>query len=213
MTERQGPSMRLPKVRRVTGVLAVTGVLLATTAGPALAEGVHEGNPVSVAFPDLDVPVGGSGVDPLGPNIWSTIGPTTLTEAKVTYHLTGLKNVHLTPSKDGGGDCTQPSPTRVTCTDPRDLSFEGETIELYLPVVVTAAKSATAGDTGQVTITFSAKGVAPITGTSKIRVTGDRSSLPVTGSTTALLGAIGVLLLGIGALGVLAARRRVRFVS
>jgi hypothetical protein len=71
--------------------------------------------------------------------------------------------MRLTPSK-GRGECVKPSPARVVCSEPRELSFEGETIEQYLPVVVKAAETAKTGDTGTVIITFSAKGLAPITG-------------------------------------------------
>jgi hypothetical protein len=192
--------------RRLTGVLAVASVLVATVVGPAQAGGIHRGDPISVAFPDIDVPVGGAAVDPLGPNLWST-GPTKLTEAKVTYNLSGVAGVQLTPSK-GGGKCVKPSPTRVACSDPRELSFEGETIEQYLPVVVTAAKTAKTGDTGTVTITFSAKGLAPITGHSEVHIVDGRESLAVTGPMSTLTGEVGLLLLGAGVVGVLATRRR-----
>src|SRR5690349_5580018 len=129
---------------RLTGALAVAGVLLAAaSAGPARADGIHRGDPISAAFPDIEVPVGGTAVDPLGPSLWST-GPTKLTGAKVTYRLSGAAGVRLTPGR-GGGACVKPSPIRVVCADPRELTFEGETIELYLPVVVTAAKTAESG--------------------------------------------------------------------
>jgi hypothetical protein len=201
--------------RRLTGVLAVAGVLLATVVGPAQAEGIHRG-PVSVAFPDIEVPAGGTAVDPLGPSLWST-GPAKvekLTEVKVTYDLSGIAGVRLTPSKGGGGECVTPSRTRVVCSDPRELTFEGETIEQYLPVVVTAATTAKPGDTGTVTITISAKGLAPITGISKVHVVDGRERLPVTGPMAGLIGGIGLLLLGGGVVGVLAARRRrARFIA
>ncbi|MEV6597972.1 hypothetical protein AB0M36_13990 [Actinoplanes sp. NPDC051346] len=198
--------------RRLTGALAVAGALLATVAGPAQAEGVHRGDPISAAFPDIKVPVGGTAIDLLGPNLWST-GPTKLTGAKVTYDLSGVAGVRITPS-DGRGDCVKPSPTRVICSEPGELSFEGETIESYLPVVVKAAKSARVGDTGTVTITFSAKGLAPITGTSNVRVVAGRGSLATTGPTAGLISGIGLLLLAAGTVGVLAARRRrARFIA
>jgi len=205
--------MRHLYARRLTGVLAVAGVLLATVVGPAQAGGIHRGDPISAAFPDIEVPAGGTAVDPLGPSLWST-GPTKLTEAKVTYDLRGVAGVQLTPSKDGGGECVKPSPTRVVCSDPRELSFEGETIELYLPVVVKAAKTAKTGDTGTVTITFSAKGLAPITGVSEVRVVDGRENLAATGPMAGLIGGTGLLLLGAGVAGVLAARRRrTRFIA
>jgi hypothetical protein len=201
--------------RRLTGVLAVAGVLLATVVGPAQAGGIHRG-PVSVAFPDIDVPAGGTAVDPLGPSLWST-GPAKvekLTEVKVSYDLKGVAGVQLTPSKIGGGECVTPSPARVVCSDPRELTFEGETIEQYLPVVVTAAKTAKVGDTGTVTITISATDLATITGTSEVHVVGGRESLPVTGPMAGLIGGIGLLLLGAGLVGVLAGRRRrARFIA
>jgi hypothetical protein len=202
--------------RRLTGVLAVAGVLLATVVGPAQAGGIHRGGPVSVAFPDIEVPAGGTAVDPLGPSLWST-GPEKvekLTEAKVAYDLSGVAGVQLTPSKDNGGECVKPSRTRVVCSDPRELSFEGETIEQYLPVVVKAATTAKPGDTGTVTITFSAEGLAPITGISEVRVVDGRESLAVTGPKAGSIGGIGLLLLGAGVVGVLAARRRrARFIA
>ncbi|GGQ70019.1 hypothetical protein [Couchioplanes azureus] len=203
--------MRHLYARRLTGALAVTGALLATVAGPALAGGIHRGDPISAAFPDIKVPVGGTAIDLLGPNLWST-GPTKLTGAKVTYDLTGAAGVRLVPS-GGRGDCVRPSPTRVVCSDPRELSFEGETIEGYLPVLVKAAGTARRGDTGTVTITFSAQGLAPITGTSEVRVVAG-SGLAVTGPMAGLIGGLGLLSLGAGAVGVLAARRRrTRFVA
>ncbi|MDI6099546.1 hypothetical protein QLQ12_13160 [Actinoplanes sp. NEAU-A12] len=206
--------MRHRCARLLTGVLATAGVLLATGLGPARAGAVHRDGPISAAFPDIEVPTGGTAVDPLGPNLWSTAGPVKLTEAKVSYHLSGAAGVRLTPGEDGGGECVAPSPNRVVCSDPRELSFEGETIEQYLPVVVTAAKSAKPGDTGTVTITFSAKGLTPITGVSKVDVIGDgRENLPITGPTAASLGGIGLLLLGAGVGSVLATRRRARFHS
>jgi hypothetical protein len=196
--------MRHANARRLAGTAAAAGVLLVTVAGPALAAA----GPVSAGFPDIEVPVGGTSVDPLGPSLWSTTGPMTLTGAKVTYELSGVAGVRITPSEIGGGDCVTPSSTRVICTDPRKLTFEGETIEQYLPVEVTAAKSAEPGSTGKVTITFSAKGVAAITGTSKVKVVG---GLPVTGPR---FGPAGLALLGMGAVGVFAARRRrARFVA
>jgi hypothetical protein len=199
--------------RRLTGVLAVAGVLLATVVGPARAGGIVRGDPISAAFPDIEVPVGGTAIDLLGPSLWST-GPTTLTEAKVTYDLSGVAGVQLTPSSEGGGECVKPSPTRVVCSDPRELSFEGETIEQYLPVVVKAARSAKIGDTGTVTITFSAKGLAPITGISEVQVVEGRESLAVTGPIAGLIGGVGLLFLGAGVVGVLATRRRrARFIA
>jgi len=199
-------------VQRLTGVLAVAGALLATAMGPAQADGIHRGDPISAAFPDIEVPAGGTAVDPLGPSLWST-GPTKLTEAKVAYDLSGVAGVRLIPG-EGSGECVKPSPSRVVCSDPRELSFEGETIELYLPMVVKAAKTARIGDTGTVTITFSAKGLAPITGISKVRIVDGRKSLAVTGPMAGLIGGIGLLLLGAGAVGVLAARRsRARFIA
>ncbi|GAA3346379.1 hypothetical protein GCM10020358_57130 [Amorphoplanes nipponensis] len=192
--------------RRLTGVLAVAGVLLVTGVGPARADGIHRGDPVSVAFPDIEVPVGGAAVDPLGPSLWST-GPTKLTGASVTYDLSGVAGVRLTPV-DGGGECVRPSPARVVCSDPRTLSFEGETIEQYLPVEVRAARTARTGDTGTVTITFSADGLAPITGRSRVRVVEGRTDLAATGPVAGLIGGLGGLVLGAGVAGVLATRRR-----
>ncbi|MEV4641244.1 hypothetical protein AB0J80_28270 [Actinoplanes sp. NPDC049548] len=205
--------MQHPYARRLTAVLAVAGVLV-TVAGPARAGGVQHSGPISVAFPDIEVPVGGTAVDLLGPNVWSTAGPRKLTGAKVTYDLSGVAGVRIAPSGQGGGDCVRPSRTRVVCSDPRELSFEGETIEQYLPVVVRAAKTAEAGDTGTVTITFSAEGVGPVTGTSEVRVVGGRRRLPVTGPTAGWIGGLGLLVLGAGVAGLLAARRRgARFVA
>ncbi|RZU52277.1 hypothetical protein EV385_4125 [Krasilnikovia cinnamomea] len=200
--------------RRLMGVLAVAGVLLATVAGPAQAGGVHNG-PISVAFPDIEVPVGGTAIDLLGPNVWHTSGPTQLTGAKVTYVLRGVPGVRISPAKDTRGDCVNPTPTRVSCSEPRTLTFEGETVEQYLPVEVKAAKTAKRGDTGTVTITFSADGVAPITGTSEVRViSGGGGRLPTTGPVAGLIGGLGLLLLGAGVVGVLAARRRrARFIA
>jgi hypothetical protein len=189
--------------RRLLGVPAAAAVLLLAVASPARAGDIYRGDPVSAAFPDIEVPVGGTAVDALGPNLWST-GPTKLTGAKVTYDLRGVTGVRLTPG-EGGGVCVTPSPTRVVCSDPRLLSFEGETIEQYLPVRVRAARSATAGRTGTVTITFSADGLAPITGHSEVRIIDGRETLAVTGPAT---GVIGVLALGAGVVGVAATRRR-----
>lgn len=195
-----------PYAQRLTGVLATAGVLLAAVAGPARAEGIVRGDPVSAAFPDIKVPVGGTAIDLLGPNLWST-GPTKLTGVKVTYDLSGVAGVRIAPAGHGG-ECVSPSRARVVCTDPRGLSFEGETVEQYLPVTVKAAGRAKAGDTGTVTITFSAQGLAPITGTSRVRVVAGREDLAATGPTAGPIGGIGLLLLGAGAVGVLAARRR-----
>jgi len=201
-----------PTARRLTGVLAVAGVLLAAMVGPAQAGGSHRADPVSAAFPDIEVPAGGTAVDPLGPSLWST-GPTKLSGAKVAYDLSGAAGVRLIPG-EGSGECVRPAPTRVVCSDPRELSFEGETIELYLPVVVKAARTARAGDTGKVTITFSAEGLAPITGVSEVHIVDGRDTLAATGPTAGLIGGIGLLLLGVGVAGVLPARRRrARFVA
>jgi hypothetical protein len=192
--------------RRLTGVLAVAGVLLVVVVGPAQAGDIVRGDPISAAFPDIEVPVGGTAIDLLGPNLWST-GQTKLTGAKVTYDLSGVAGVRLSPG-DGGGDCVEPSPTRVVCSDPRVLSFEGETVEQYLPVVVRAAKTAKVGDTGTVTITFSAKGLASITGISEVRIVDGRGSLAVTGPVAGVIGGIGLLSLGAGVVSVFASRRR-----
>ena len=189
--------------RRLLGAAAAATVLLLTVASPARAGDVYRGDPISAAFPDIEVPVGGTALDALGPNLWST-GPTELTGAKVTYDLRGVTGVRLTPG-EGGGVCVTPAPTRVVCSDPRVLSFEGETIEQYLPVRVRAARTATAGRTGTVTITFSAEGLAPITGHSEVRVVDGREDLAATGPAT---GVIGLLALGAGVLGVAATRRR-----
>jgi hypothetical protein len=203
--------MQLRYAWRLTGVLTVAGVLLATVVGPAQAGGIRQGDPVSVAFPDIKVPVGGTAVDLLGPSLWST-GPTKLTAAKVTYDWGGRAEVQLTPTREGG-ECVRPKPTRLVCSDPRVLTFEGETIEQYLPVVVKAARTADPGDTVTVTITFSAKGLAPIAGTSEVHIV-DGAELAVTGPTAGSLGGIGLLVIGGGVLGVLAARRRrPRFVA
>ncbi|WP_433717996.1 hypothetical protein ACQP2Y_27915 [Actinoplanes sp. CA-051413] len=189
--------------RRLLGVPAAAAVLLLTVASPARAADIYRGDPISAAFPDIEVPVGGTAVDALGPNLWST-GPTKLTGAKVIYDLRGVTGVRLTPRK-GGGVCVTPSPTRVVCSDPRVLSFEGETIEQYLPVLVKATRTATAGHTGTVTITFSAEGLAPIAGNSEVRIVDGRETLAATGPAT---GVIGLLALGAGVLGVAATRRR-----
>ncbi|MEU4624880.1 hypothetical protein AB0G04_33525 [Actinoplanes sp. NPDC023801] len=197
--------MRNSYMRRLGGVLAVAGVLLVIAGGPALAA-----DTVSAAFPDIEVPAGGTAVDPLGPSLWSTIGPTRLTGVKVTYELSGVDGVRIAPSGIGGGECGTSSSTRVVCTDPRGLSFEGETVEQYLPVVVTATGTAVAGDAGTVTITFSADGLTPIAGDSEVRVAGDRPNLPITGPPAPLTGAFGLLLVAAGAATVLATRRPVR---
>jgi hypothetical protein len=202
--------MKILNVRRLGGVLAAAGVLLVAAAGPARAA---EG-PIKIGLPDIEVPVGGSSIDLLGLNVWSTTGPAKYTGAKVTYELSGVSGVRLVLSHVGGGECTRPSPTRVECSDPRELSFEGETIEQYLPVEVRAAKSAEAGDSGTITVTFSADDVETLTDTSELRVIGDdQEALPVTGPTTWLIAAAGLLLLGAGLAGVLATRRRARFVA
>jgi hypothetical protein len=199
--------MPISYARRFTGVLAGAGALLAALAAPAQAVALHRDGPISAGFPDIEVPVGGTAIDLLGPVLWSTVGPTKVTGVKVTYELGGVAGVRIKPSPEGGGECTQPSPARVICTDPRGLSFEGETVEQYLPVVVSATGNAKAGDSGIVTITFSADGLTPITGTSEVLVTGDRPNLPVTGPPAWLTGALGLLLVGAGALAVLAGRR------
>ncbi|WIM93455.1 hypothetical protein ACTOB_005434 [Actinoplanes oblitus] len=191
---------------RLAGAAMAAGALLA---GPAWAGGSRQGGPVSAGFPDIQVPVGGVAVDPLGPSLWSTVGPTTLSGVRVSYDLRGVAGVRLTPSRDGGGECDQPSPTRVVCSDPRVLSFEGETIEQYLPVVVGASRAARPGSSGTVRIRFAADGVAPIVGSSEVQVVDGRGNLPVTGP--AWSGGIGLLLLGVGA--VLAAGRRTRSVA
>jgi hypothetical protein len=185
--------MRLRYLRRLTGVLVVAGVLLA---GPAGAAEVQRDERISAAFPDIDVPVGGTAIDLLGPNLWSTAGEVTLTGVKVSYELSGATGVRIAPNEDGRGDCEAPSPTRIVCTDPRDLTFEGETVEQYLPVVVKASRNATAGDTGKITITVTADDLTPITGVSTVHVVDGRDNLPVTGPMT---GWIGLLLLGAGA--------------
>ncbi|MEV6300671.1 hypothetical protein AB0M02_14785 [Actinoplanes sp. NPDC051861] len=165
----------------------------------------HDADPISAAFPDVEVPVGGTAIDPLGPNLWSTAGEVKLTGAKVTYELSGAAGVRITPSEQGGGECENPSTVRVVCTDPRVLSFEGETIEAYLPVVVKANRTAEVGDTGTVAVTFSADGIAPISGVSEVRVIDGRESLPITGPGPGLTGAA---VLSLGVLCVLVARRR-----
>ncbi|GAA4607672.1 hypothetical protein BJY16_006450 [Actinoplanes octamycinicus] len=196
------------KIREVSRASVVTaGLLLATVAAPAQAVGVREDGPVSIAVPDVEVVVGGAALDPLGPSLWSTTGVTSLTEVRVVYELRGAAGVRLTPGA-GGGECTRPAPARVVCTDPRGLTFEGETVEQYLPVVVTAARSAEAGDTGTVTVTFSASGLTPVTGVGEVRVVAGQDTLPVTGSPAGPVAVAGLLLLGAGAAGVLATGRR-----
>jgi hypothetical protein len=190
---------------RLAGALAVAGVLLATVVDPAQAGGIRRGDPVSAAFPDIDVPVGGTAVDLLGPNLWST-GPAKLTGAKVAYDLSGAAGVRLAAT-EYSGECVRPSPTRLVCSDPRELSFEGETIEQYLPVTVKTATTAHPGDTATVTITFSAEGLAPITGHSEVHIV-DGSELAATGPTAGSLGGLGLLMIGAGVAAVLVARRR-----
>ncbi|GIE80502.1 hypothetical protein Aph02nite_64520 [Actinoplanes philippinensis] len=165
--------------------------------------------PVGAGFPDVQVPVGGAAIDPLGPSLWSTTGPATLRGVTVTYDLKGVSGVRITPVAQGGGDCATPSPARVVCTDPRGLSFEGETVEAYLPVEVSASRSARPGDTGEVTITVTADGLTPITGVSEVRVLGRRDDLPVTGPAA---GWSGALLLAAGVMCLLGTRRRRRIV-
>ncbi|MFC4070380.1 hypothetical protein [Actinoplanes subglobosus] len=180
---------------RLRHALAVAGILLVTVAAPARAERAQRDGPVSAAFPDIDVPVGGTAIDLLGPNLWSTAGEVTLTGVTVGYELSGATGVRIAPNTDGRGDCEMPSATRVVCRDPRDLTFEGETVEQYLPVTVKASSKATAGDTGKITITVTADDLAPITGVSTVHVVDGRENLPVTGPMT---GWFGLLLLGAG---------------
>lgn len=194
--------MRSSYLGRLTGVMAAAGAFLAALAAPVFAA-----DDIKAGFPDVTVPVGGTAIDPLGPVLWSTAGPVTLTGVTVSYELRGLTGVRIAPSDIGGGECETPSPIRVVCTDPRGLSFEGETVEQYLPVTVSAARTATPGDSGTVTVTFSADGLTPITGQSTVRVVGDRPSLPVTGPSARQTGAIGLFLITAGVSAVLAARR------
>jgi len=64
-----------------------------------------------------------------------------------------------------------------------------------------------------VTITFSAQGIAPIAGLSVVHVV-HGSGLAATGPAAGLISGIGLLSIGAGAVGVLAARRRrTRFVA
>jgi hypothetical protein len=153
--------------RRVLAGLAVAGAVLAAGAPATAARRAAAELKMIVA--DVSVPLGGPGTE-LRP-IWYADQEVVLTEAKLTYQLSGVAGVSLADG-DGVGSCTSESATKLVCADPFEMGVGPDGMTGYFTALLKAGATAEAGTAGTVTATFSAEGVAPITETAAVRVTG-----------------------------------------
>jgi hypothetical protein len=153
--------------RRVLAGLAVAGAVLAAGAPAAAAQ--RAAAEIKMIVADVSVPIGGPGTE-LRPT-WYAGQEVVLTEAKVTYQLTGVAGVTLADG-DGVGDCTSESATKLVCEDHFEMGVGPDGMTGYFTALLKAGAKAGAGTAGTVTATFSAEGLAPITESAAVRVTG-----------------------------------------
>ncbi|MFI5897639.1 hypothetical protein ACIA5D_46885 [Actinoplanes sp. NPDC051513] len=140
--------------RLLTGLAAAT--LACTFAAPANAAPAPT---VEIAVLPATVAAGGSTF--INPILYS---PTevVLEGGKMTYELSdGLTGVTLHDDTEDGPDCTEDGPTKLTCTTTWSTYVgPGGAIGDFL-VAIDAAEAAL-GETGKITATFSADGLAPV---------------------------------------------------
>lgn len=158
--------MQQTPVRRMLAGLAVAGAVIGMGSAPAFAAPAPD---ITFFLADATTPVGAAGVQ-IAPTFWSN-EEVTVEDPSITFELAdGLTGVSLAPDEDSIGDCETVSPTKLTCTDPFPLQIYPGGTSGFFGAFVKADDSATVGDTGEVTATFSAKGVDAVTQTAKVRV-------------------------------------------
>ncbi|MEV6596181.1 polymer-forming cytoskeletal protein [Actinoplanes sp. NPDC051346] len=147
--------------RPLAGLVAAGAAALGLAA-PAYAD---PANAVTVSLTDTLVAVGAQ--TPLQP-VLSAERDAKFTKTAMTYELSdGLAGVSLV--NPDSADCTSASPTKLTCTASWiDVGPGG--VDGYLVGDLKADKTAVAGATGTVKLTFSAEGVAPVVKTAKVTV-------------------------------------------
>jgi hypothetical protein len=153
-------------VRRFLAGLTVTGAVLA--AGVPATAAQRAATDIRMLVSDLSVPTGGPGAE-LAP-AWYADQEVVLTEAKITYQLSGLPGVTIADGQ-GVGDCTSQSPTELVCEGLYEMNVGPDGVRGYFTALLTAGATAEVGTAGTVTATFSATDVTPITRTVPVRVT------------------------------------------
>lgn len=153
-------------MHRPLGRRLVAG-LVAAAASTVLAAPAFAAAPrFAVVLPDVIVAAGA--VTYLDP-ILVADQDATVTGAKITYELSGgLDGVSLA---DPGvfADCTNDGPAKLTCTSPSQTGT-GQNAAFTNMIAQVSAEEAAPGETGKITLTFTADGVAPSSYTADVTV-------------------------------------------
>lgn len=159
--------MQLIRARRLMAGLAVAFAVIAAAPVPASAAPRAAG--VSMYVTDVTVPVGADdGV--MVPTFFSATTQVELLQPTITYELAGgLSGVTLLAGEDVFG-CENEAPTKLVCTSPFSFDVGPDGIGSYFDVYLKAADDSAVGASGTVRATFSARGLAPITGEARVRV-------------------------------------------
>jgi hypothetical protein len=155
--------MHQPSGRRLMLALAAAAVTVLTSAAPALADS----HGVTVRLADTTVAIGSSVV--LDPYLRAAdeFGEV---NSRMVYELSsGLTGVSLV-ELDEHKDCVSESATRLVCTEPLEINLFDHDVNSFLMGGLRATRSAVAGQTGTVTVTYSADGVDPVSTTAQVRV-------------------------------------------
>ncbi|OJF10501.1 COG1361 family protein [Couchioplanes caeruleus] len=148
--------------RRLLAGLAAAGAAVLGLAAPAQAA---PGATLGVSLSAVTVGIGAR--TELRPTL-SADREVSLSGATMTYELSGdLAGVSLVQDDD---DCAVASPAKLTCTFPIELEVGPDFSLGDLDAGLAAAKTAVAGSTGTLTVTFAAEGVTPVTETAKVTV-------------------------------------------
>lgn len=145
--------------RLFTGVAAVAAAAALTTPVYAAGPGVH--------LVAQDVTVAAGGTVPVSPVLFAD-KETTFTDASVTFELSdGLKGVSVVAQDEFTG-CVSDGPAKLTCTQEEVVIYPDGIIGNFTADVT--ATAAALGATGTITLTFEAKGVAPVSHKAELAV-------------------------------------------
>lgn len=152
-----------PTLRRLlVGAAAVAAATTAATA-PAYAAAPK----VTMIVPDATVAAGNETL--VSPILYAP-GQSELNNPAVTFELSGaLSGVSLAARADDANECTADGSRKVTCTLPFPINLDSNGVIGYFNARLIATKAAL-GETGQIKVTLTGDGIAPISRTADVEV-------------------------------------------
>lgn len=158
--------MQLTRARRLIAGAAVATAVLA--AAPAPASAALAAADISMYVVDTTVPVGAGVTTPVD-TILAATDAVVLEEPTLTYRIGGLGGVRLT-GEEGIGECENESPSVLVCSSPFPLELGPDGIAGVFRAYLGARDATEIGETGTITATLSARGLAPVSFEARVRV-------------------------------------------